>query len=120
LMNGLEQSSPLPNASTFCGRCEEVCPMSIPLPKLLRQLRNEAHQQQYGSRSSRGALSLWAAVARRPALYRRLSRWASLVLRLFRGRVPFAGGWTRSRDLPVPSGDSFMRQWQRTKGDANE
>jgi len=120
LMSGLEQSSPLPNASTFCGRCEEVCPMSIPLPKLLRQLRNEAHQQQYGSRSSRGALSLWAAVARRPALYRRLSRWASLVLRLFRGRVPFAGGWTRSRDLPVPSGDSFMRQWQRTKGDANE
>src|SRR5690606_3205173 len=37
LMTSLEQGHELPNASTFCGRCEEVCPMGIPLPQLLRQ-----------------------------------------------------------------------------------
>ena len=29
---GIEQARDLPNASSFCGRCEEVCPMAIPLP----------------------------------------------------------------------------------------
>ena len=28
---GIEKATPLPNASTFCGRCESVCPMRIPL-----------------------------------------------------------------------------------------
>src|SRR5690606_8493781 len=28
---GLEKAGHLPNASTFCGRCEAVCPMRIPL-----------------------------------------------------------------------------------------
>ena len=33
---GLDKARDLPNASTFCGRCEEVCPMRIPLPKMMR------------------------------------------------------------------------------------
>ena len=33
---GAEEAAHLPNASSFCGRCEEVCPMKIPLPKLMR------------------------------------------------------------------------------------
>ncbi|MHA1544897.1 MAG: LutB/LldF family L-lactate oxidation iron-sulfur protein, partial [Alphaproteobacteria bacterium] len=36
---GLEKARHLPNASTFCGRCEEVCPMRIPLPKMMRHWR---------------------------------------------------------------------------------
>ena len=40
LMVGLDEGRPLPNASTLCGRCEEVCPMSIPLPTLLREHRS--------------------------------------------------------------------------------
>ena len=35
------QAGHLPNASTFCGRCEEVCPMKIPLPGLMRHWREE-------------------------------------------------------------------------------
>ena len=125
LMSGLESSSPLPNASTFCGRCEEVCPMSIPLPKLLRQLRTEAHRQHLGSRASRVALAWWAAAAKRPLFYRWFGTWSLRVLRLFgrNGRVhsmPLASGWTDSRDLPVPMGDSFMQQWKRKKDGSNE
>ena len=36
---GIEHSRDLPNASSFCGRCEEVCPMAIPLPSLMRKWR---------------------------------------------------------------------------------
>ena len=31
-LQGIERARDLPNASSFCGRCEEVCPMGIPLP----------------------------------------------------------------------------------------
>ena len=30
---GVEEAGHLPNASTFCGRCESVCPVKIPLPE---------------------------------------------------------------------------------------
>ena len=30
---GVDQAGHLPNASTFCGKCESVCPVKIPLPK---------------------------------------------------------------------------------------
>ena len=33
---GVKDAGNLPNASTFCGSCESVCPMKIPLPKLMR------------------------------------------------------------------------------------
>ena len=36
---GIEEAGHLPNASTFCGRCESVCPMRIPLPKMMRHWR---------------------------------------------------------------------------------
>ncbi len=38
---GIENAKHLPNASTFCGRCEEVCPMRIPLPKHASPLARE-------------------------------------------------------------------------------
>src|SRR6185295_13090652 len=34
---GIEHARDLPNASSFCGRCEEVCPMAIPLPSMMRK-----------------------------------------------------------------------------------
>ncbi|MGI9450181.1 MAG: LutB/LldF family L-lactate oxidation iron-sulfur protein, partial [Geminicoccaceae bacterium] len=36
---GIEQGQHLPNASPFCGRCEQVRPMRIPLPKMMRHWR---------------------------------------------------------------------------------
>ena len=46
---GIEQGWPLPNASTFCGRCEEVCPVRIPLPKLMRHWRTEQFEPRPGA-----------------------------------------------------------------------
>jgi L-lactate dehydrogenase complex protein LldF len=36
---GVAEAHHHPNASTFCGRCAEVCPVKIPLPKIMRHWR---------------------------------------------------------------------------------
>jgi L-lactate dehydrogenase complex protein LldF len=108
LMLGLKEAKDLPNASTLCGRCEEVCPMQIPLPKLLRHLRVKEHKSSI-------ALKLWAFFAKHPRLYHPI---AALLGKIGRHRgtfryLPFAGGWTASRDMPAPQGQTFMEAWKK-------
>ena len=38
---GLENALDLPHAATLCGQCSVVCPVKIPLPDLLRKLREK-------------------------------------------------------------------------------
>jgi L-lactate dehydrogenase complex protein LldF len=65
---GVDKAGHLPNASTFCGRCESVCPMKIPLPKLMREWRNIEFNEGGGSAGYRAGLALWAWFAKRPRL----------------------------------------------------
>jgi len=118
---GLENARHLPNASTFCGRCESVCPMRIPLPKLMRHWREKEFERGLSPATQRAGLKFWAFFARRPALYRLGSRIAMGTLGLLGKRsgrfksLPLAGGWTRYRDLPAPTGRTFMAQWKARK-----
>jgi len=123
---GVRETAHLPNASTFCGRCEQVCPMKIPLPKLMRHHR-EADFAAGGEGSTtsayRAGLGLWAAVALRPRLYHLLARFGIAALGAMgrrRGRfgwLPMAGGWTRHRDFPAPQGRTFQQLWaERQRG----
>jgi len=41
-LEGVEKLPDLAKASTLCGACEEACPVKIPIPKMLLQLRDEA------------------------------------------------------------------------------
>lgn len=121
LMVGLDEGRPLPNASTLCGRCEEVCPMSIPLPKMLREHRRQEFTQRLTPPRARWALAAWAFFARRPELYRLATRLAIKLLNLLAGgkgrfrSMLFAQAWTAARDLPAPQGDTFMAQWQQRR-----
>ena len=59
-------------------------------------------------------------LARRPALYRLASRIGVRALRLLGRRgwirtLPLAGGWTAYRDMPRPSGRTFMEQYRAEK-----
>ena len=42
---GVDQAGLLPNASTFCGKCESVCPVRIPLPGLMRHWREREFER---------------------------------------------------------------------------
>lgn len=119
LMIGLQQAPDLPQASSLCGRCAEVCPMSIPLPDLLRQHRFELSKQHAVKLKPRLALAAWGFLAVRPVLYRwamnmmtRVLHWASRGRGRFH-KLPLIGAWTQSRDLPAPQGGTFISAWQR-------
>jgi L-lactate dehydrogenase complex protein LldF len=117
ILIGIEEAGHLPNASTFCGRCESVCPVKIPLPKMMRHWREREYAQKLSPPVYRTGLSVWAWVARRPALYHTLVEIASRVLGWVgrdRGRfrsLPLAAGWTAVRDMPAPEGRSFHSLW---------
>ena len=117
---GLERTLDLPQASTLCGECHVVCPMKIPLPDLLRKLREKQMDRGLRPWRERAGLAAWKFAARRPGLYRPLARIASLLLRLAGGergrlerKLPLAGGWLAWRDLPTPSGPTFKERWVR-------
>jgi L-lactate dehydrogenase complex protein LldF len=119
---GLDEAGHLPNASTLCGRCEEVCPMGIPLPKMLRAHRNRYHDQKLAPKVMRYGLAGWAMMARRPGIYRAVTGAKVRVLSWLGGRkgrlssFPLAGGWTASRDLPAPQGRTFQQMWSARGG----
>ncbi len=115
---GVHEAGHLPNASTFCGRCEAVCPMKIPLPKMMRHWREREFERGDSPRMHRAAVRAWAWMARRPALYRLLVNSAAGLLGEWgktRGRfrwLPLAAGWLRHRDLAAPPGRTFHSLWQ--------
>ena len=126
---GVDKAGHLPNASTFCGRCESVCPVRIPLPKLMRHWREREFERHLTPATVRSGLAFWGFFARRPALYRLATRvgdarrsacsgarsgrftLAAARRRLDEAsRLPGAAG----RDLPEPLG---WRQKRRERSD---
>lgn len=119
----------LPFASTLCGACRGVCPVSIDIPEVLLHLRGRAVDHRLetglGQRFTQERLIMrglgW--LFRSPRGY----RWAVKLVRGF--SRPFAGegwlkrlpgygkGWTQGRDLPVPVEKSF-REWWGKRGEA--
>ncbi|MSP67153.1 MAG: iron-sulfur cluster-binding protein [Alphaproteobacteria bacterium] len=116
---GLEEAHHLPSASTFCGACESVCPVKIPLPALMRHLREAAFEARLPPAAERSALGLWRFAATRPGLWRLLGAAGARLLARMGGaqarlrRLPLAGGWTSGRDLPAPEGETFHTLWRQ-------
>ena len=115
---GVDKGGHLPNASTFCGRCESVCPVKIPLPKLMRHWREREFERHLTPAVQRFGLGIWGFFALRPGLYRPLTSLAMRAL-TWLGRdtgrfakLPLASGWTLYRDMPAPTGASFQSQWR--------
>jgi L-lactate dehydrogenase complex protein LldF len=117
MLRGVEAAGHLPNASTFCGKCESVCPVKIPLPNLMRHWREKEFERHLQPAGMRYGLAFWGWFAKRPGMYRLATRVAALGLG-FLGRktgrfvrLPFAGGWTGGRDFPAPEGDTFFAKY---------
>ena len=118
---GVDKAGHLPNASTFCGRCESVCPVRIPLPKMMRHWREAEFSRHLTPATQRFGLAFWAFFAKRPALYKTLTPWLMSLMHLL-GRdkgylraLPLASGWTDSRDFPTPQGGTFQSLYRKQK-----
>ncbi len=110
---GLENALDLPHASTLCNQCGVVCPVKIPLPDLMRKLREQQFERGLRSWYEHLALALWSWAAQRPVLYAMLSKIGVKVMRGLGSadglihNLPFGSGWTAGRDIPVPQGRTF-------------
>jgi L-lactate dehydrogenase complex protein LldF len=119
-LDGLKRARKLTHACTLNGRCQEVCPVGISLPKLLRALRAASWQKRYEPAASRSAISLFVLLAKRPRLFQWFASMGILGMRLFSRRgwissMPLAGAWTANRDLPAPGRATFLRQYEKLR-----
>lgn len=148
LYDGLVANQHLPNASSLCGACQAACPVKIQIPQMLVQLREQLHQadarsdsqtkgvkdatsaarskSKYERRESL-AYRTWAAILRRPWLYRWVTWWTSRTLgRRYRAtqwmkELPGPlSGWTEQRDFPAPAHRRFRDWWQSEGKNAAE
>ena len=121
LLSGLGKSPDLPNASTFCGACAAVCPVKIPLPDLLRKLREKQMEQGMKSRRETFFLRVWAWLALHPAIYALTTKIGVRLMSMLGGKdkllhfLPGATGWTNGRDFPAPAGKTFRELYRHGK-----
>jgi len=122
---GIENAIDLPNASTLCNQCGVVCPVKIPLPDLMRKLREQQVNKKLRPWSERAGLRLWTWAATRPLAYAMLARMAARMGKWLGGRhgllrrLPGSGSeWTSGRDLPAPQGKTFRDLYARQKRSA--
>ena len=119
---GLENAIDLPNAATFCNQCGVACPVKIPLPDLMRKLREKQTERKLTPAGQRLGMRVWAWLASRPVLYSWATKIAARLGKLAGGkqgivhRLPLAGAeWTRGRDLPAPRGKTFREIYAARK-----
>ncbi|HEY7586892.1 MAG TPA: LutB/LldF family L-lactate oxidation iron-sulfur protein [Candidatus Deferrimicrobiaceae bacterium] len=122
LLAGLAEGAALPNASTLCGACAEVCPVEIPLPRLLLELRADERDQGLKTPEEILGMKGYAAAMGRAGVLEALERIAGVVGRLIfkDGKVPWLplkfSGWTDKRDFPAPAAQPFRRLWKKQRG----
>jgi L-lactate dehydrogenase complex protein LldF len=118
---GVENALDLPQAATLCSQCSVVCPVKIPLPDLLRKLREKQWERGLRPWYETVGVGLWAYAAKRPSLYAFGSKIAVRVLRWMGGSskrirsLPIGAGWTLSRDFPAPSGRTFREMYRERR-----
>jgi len=119
---GIENALDLPHAATLCNQCGVACPVKIPLPELLRTLREQQVERNLRPLGERLALKAWAWVAARPALYHLGTRFAVRYLNWLAGgkkSIPVLGAapeWTSGRDFPAPQGRTFRELYAKRSG----
>ncbi|WP_158178044.1 LutB/LldF family L-lactate oxidation iron-sulfur protein [Pseudomonas viridiflava] len=115
-MAGLAKVPDHPSASSLCGACGEVCPVKIPIPALLRRLREEnvkatdapnrvmRDQGSKFSRKERFIWNAWSKLNTSPSLYRLFGLFATRLRSLTPGNV---GPWTQNHSAPKAAARSL-------------
>ncbi len=80
-LRGLGPWSDLPQASTLCGACREVCPVRLDIPRMLLGLRARPASTARAPLALRLGMRIFGHVARRPWLYRISTRIGGALLR---------------------------------------
>lgn len=122
LLVGMENAKPLPQASSLCGICKQVCPVDIDIPRMLLELRHDQVQRGESDKSWGLRMKIWAIGMRSPRLF----AFGGAVARFGRNRLlkqkfpPPLNQWTKYRDFPQFAEKSFHQLWaERQKAKKN-
>ncbi len=118
-----DPSASLPYASSLCGACYDVCPVKIPIPDLLVELRARA----VDADRSRTIPGGWDAAMKAAAwVMSDAKRFAAVEKTLGAGRLiagkdqristlpPPGSAWTKTRDMPAPPKQTFRQWWKES------
>lgn len=114
LLNGVEKAAPLPNASSLCGSCKQVCPVDINIPRMLLDLRHDLVEGHHNGLQWNAAIKVWEQVSASPRLFELGGRAAQIGLGLGADNlVPTPlGAWKQNRDFPGFAPKSFRQLWR--------
>lgn len=117
----------LPQASSLCGACQEVCPVRIAIPDMLLRHRADAVKAGKAHPIEKAAIRGYTLTMTHPALYRTSGKAARFFSRIlarkgrFRRLPPPLHLWTQQRDFPAPPPKTFRELWaERQKQRRNE
>ena len=110
---GIEQAHHLPSASSFCGRCEAVCPVRIPLPQADAPLARAGSSPSAWPRRPRATAR---GSGRSPPCGRRSTTWARASIG---DASACSTGWAgAARPLPPPAAGRRLDRLARPAGAA--
>lgn len=127
-LGGIAAWNDLPQASSLCGACREVCPVRIDIPRMLLVERVQAARA--------GKMPLWLRLGLRaytllvvhPRLFR-LAVFGGRIATRALGRLgdgwirwlpPPLDAWTRTRDFPTFAAQSFRAQFRAHQADHHD
>ncbi len=120
-LGGIAPWSDLPQASSLCGACREVCPVRIDIPRMLLVERDQATRAGKMPIWLRAGLHVYSLTVRHPGLFNlatMASRIGSRVMAApgngwIRWLPPPLNAWTRSRDFPAFAATPFHAQFKK-------
>lgn len=117
LLSGRPEDRDLAYLSSLCGACGDACPVKIPLPDMLVDLRGDYQEETAGA----GTRLLWRAWAvawthrATHAATRVAARIGSMLPTRLLSRLPMARGWSTGRTLPPTGGAGAARRRTRAR-----
>lgn len=127
---GTEAGRELPFASSLCGACADVCPVKIPIPRILLHLRHRVVEgdefaEPTASALLRTGVKLGTFALSKPWLYRLGTRWLPILQAPLRrdgwlpALPPPVNRWTKVRPFPIFVG-GFRQWWAKHKAEKDQ
>lgn len=121
LLGGYEQFKDLPNICSLCTACDSVCPVKIPLSKLILQHRRNIAVDKLAPLAERMSIKAFNFMNEHPLIWERLVGAGNSMLNSLSNSETHATNklvnhavvaeWTKARDLPRNEHASSFRSW---------